>query len=140
YCFFFSSRRRHTRSKRDWSSDVCSSDLGGLGWLFTGDIGKGTEEAIVRNFSQLRIDVLKVAHHGSDTSTSEVLLAEAKPQIAWIGVGRNNRYNHPKKEVITSLEQANISIYRTDEDGAIQYKFKDKQGAMERFLKQNRLE
>ena len=130
----------HDQKDANENSLAFYTEIGGLGWLFTGDIGKGTEEAIVRNFSQLRIDVLKVAHHGSDTSTSEVLLAEAKPQIAWIGVGRNNRYNHPKKEVITSLEQANISIYRTDEDGAIQYKFKDKQGAMERFLKQNRLE
>lgn len=130
----------HDQKDANENSLAFYTEIGGLRWLFTGDIGKGTEEAILQNFPQLMIDVLKVAHHGSDTSTSEQLLIQTKPQAAWIGVGRNNRYHHPKEEVLSSLEQANISIYRTDEVGAIQYKFTNDSGKMETFLKENRLE
>lgn len=122
------------------NSLVFYTEIGGLSWLFTGDISKSVEEAILRNYPALSIDVLKVAHHGSDTSTSEVLLEKTKPRFAFIGVGRNNRYNHPKKEVIEGLENAQIEILRTDLDGAIQYKFKEDKHVIETFSTQKRLE
>ena len=63
--------------------------------------------------------VLKVGHHGSNTSSSMDFLKQVKPQISVIMVGEGNDYGHPKKEIINRLEKINTQIYRTDEDGTI---------------------
>ena len=63
--------------------------------------------------------VLKVAHHGSKTSTTEDFLAAAQPRLAVISVGRDNNFGHPAPEVIERLRKNGIKIYRTDEDGAV---------------------
>ncbi len=98
--------------------------IGGKRWLFTGDLGMDGEKKLLERFN-LQVDVLKVGHHGSKTSTSEKFLEEIKPSIAIISVGRNNRYGHPTAEVLKRLEHT--TIYRTDLNGAIRYKF-DAQG------------
>lgn len=92
-------------------------------WLFTGDIEESREKSFVKNFPDLEVDVLKVAHHGSDTSTTEVFLEQYQPNEALISVGKNNWYNHPSNAVIDRLNHQNIRIYRTDQDGAIRYKY-----------------
>lgn len=92
-------------------------------WLFTGDIEENREKSFVKSFPDLKVDVLKVAHHGSDTSTTEVFLNQYQPNEALISVGKNNWYNHPNNAVIDRLTQRNIKIYRTDQDGAIRYKY-----------------
>ena len=66
------------------------------------------------------IDVLKVGHHGSKTSSSKEFINEIKPNYSVISVGKNNRYGHPNKEVLD-----NSKIYRTDEDGSIMSKIKN---------------
>ena len=63
--------------------------------------------------------VLKVAHHGSKTSTTEEFLAAAQPRLAVISVGRDNNFGHPAPEVIERLQKNGIKIYRIDEDGAV---------------------
>ena len=63
--------------------------------------------------------VLKIAHHGSKTSTTENFLAAAQPRFAVIGVGRDNSFGHPADEVVERLQERGIKIYRTDEDGAV---------------------
>lgn len=91
--------------------------------LFTGDIEEEAEKAILREFnSGLRSTVLKVAHHGSKTSTTEDFLNEIKPKIALIGVGQDNTFGHPNGQVLERLERIGAKIYRTDEMGEIAIK------------------
>jgi competence protein ComEC len=66
-----------------------------------------------------QVDVLKVTHHGSENGTSEEILDFLKPKMAVISVGKNNRFDHPRKEVLERLKLRNIEIKRTDEIGDI---------------------
>lgn len=88
--------------------------------LFTGDV-ESAETNILNSYSTeaLRSTVLKVAHHGSKTSSSEKFLEAVKPKIALIGVGENNKFGHPNSEVLQRLNDINCKIYRTDEMGEI---------------------
>jgi competence protein ComEC len=88
-------------------------------FLLTGDIEKEAEHEIINNFSRLKADVLKVAHHGSATSTTNQFLRLAEPKFAVISSGRNNIYGHPAKDVMTRLKGEKVTIYRTDENGDI---------------------
>jgi len=92
------------------------------GWsmLLTGDMEKEVEQKLVwRQILTKQVTVLKVSHHGSATATSEELLEVLKPKVAVISVGKNNRFGHPREEVIKKLEVKNIEIKRTDFDGEI---------------------
>lgn len=99
--------------------------FGSTTWLFTGDMYIENEATLIEHYPNLQIDVLKVAHHGSKTSTSDVLLRHVRPKVALISVGENNRYNHPATEVIDRLEGHHINIYRTDEEGAVEFHYKE---------------
>ena len=77
------------------------------------------ERQILPALSPASIRILKVAHHGSRTSTSQALLDAWKPQIALISSGRGNRFGHPAPDVIQRLEAAHVRVYRTDRDGQI---------------------
>ena len=87
--------------------------------LLTGDASKKTEEYILGKYNIGKIDVLKVGHHGSKTSTSEELLKELQPGLAIISCGKNNRFNHPHKETIDKLKEYKIKYLRTDISGTI---------------------
>jgi competence protein ComEC len=87
--------------------------------LFTGDISKKLEDYLVRT-SDLKADILKVAHHGSKYSSSQNFLGKTLPQIAVIEVGKNN-YGHPTKEVLERLASVGAQIYRTDTDGTLKF-------------------
>lgn len=89
--------------------------------LFTGDIEEKAEKEILQeiNPSCLETTVLKVAHHGSKTSTTTDILKEIKPKIAFIGVGKNNNFGHPNNQIIEKLQDYGVKIYRTDENGEI---------------------
>jgi len=87
-------------------------------FLFTGDIEEATEKKLLIWQNILQSDVLKVSHHGSATSTNSEFLDKVNPMIAAITVGKNN-FGHPSQKVIERLEDKNIKIYRTDEDGTI---------------------
>nr|WP_256438992.1 DNA internalization-related competence protein ComEC/Rec2 [Virgibacillus sp. MSJ-26] len=118
---------------RDTGSDnenslVIYTEIGGKSWLFTGDVGVETEKEIMKNYSRLSIDVLKVGHHGSKSSTDESFIKHIEPLYALVSVGENNTYGHPAKEVIDTLEDNGVFIMRTDQQGAIIYKFKDNEG------------
>ncbi|MEK9173158.1 MAG: MBL fold metallo-hydrolase [Patescibacteria group bacterium] len=88
--------------------------------LLTGDIGQNVEKYLVKKLgSQLKTDILKVAHHGSKFSSSNEFLGVVNPKVAVIEVG-DNRYGHPTPEAIQRLSEANIlKILRTDQDGTI---------------------
>lgn len=88
--------------------------------LFTGDIEDIAEKELVNKYKEnLKSDVLKVSHHGSKTSTSIEFLEYVKPEIALIGVGKNNKFGHPNEDVIEKIENSGVKIYRTDINGEI---------------------
>lgn len=94
--------------------------------LFTGDIEEKAEKEIlakyINNSKILKSNILKVAHHGSKTSTSKGFLEKVKPSIAIIGVGKENKFGHPNYNTLEDLRRINCKIYRTDEDGEISIK------------------
>lgn len=120
------------------NSLVLFTQLGGLNWLFTGDIGERTEKELMERFEHLNIDVLKVAHHGSKTSSKAFFLHFIKPNYALISVGRNNRYGHPAEETIVGLEEVQATIFRTDLLGAVQYRYRKEDGTFEYFINDDR--
>jgi len=100
------------------SSIVIHASLGEFDALLTGDAYKDVDRLIASTFTHV-VEVLKVGHHGSDTSTDSLLLATARPELALISVGRNNRYGHPAPEVLDRLERSGASVRRTDREGSI---------------------
>ena len=82
-----------------------------------------TRKDILENYNISNIDVLKVGHHGSKTSSSKKFIDETNPKYGVISVGKNNKYGHPNKEILNTL--SNSKIYRTDEDGSIMFKIKN---------------
>src|SRR3989338_920196 len=87
--------------------------------LLTGDIEAKAERQIILSGANLDADILKVAHHGSKTSTLAEFLYEVSPQVAVIQVGTKNRYGHPTQEVLSRLENFGVKLYRTDVDGGV---------------------
>lgn len=95
---------------------------GDISILFTGDVEKKAEQYYVNKYKHfLNSDVLKVAHHGSKTSSIESFIEEVKPQLSLISVGIKNKFNHPSEEVIERIIQHGSVIHRTDESGALLY-------------------
>lgn len=90
-------------------------------FLFAADTEKDGEEAILSTGAEIKCNLLKVAHNGSDTSTSEEFLKAADPDIAVISVGADNSYGHPKNEIIERLLKNDITVYRTDYDGTVSF-------------------
>lgn len=88
-------------------------------FLFMGDAEKLSENEILDSGSDVACDVLKVGHHGSNSSTSKEFLDKVTPKIAIISCGKNNDYGHPHKATLTNLKKHNVKIYRTDIDGTI---------------------
>jgi competence protein ComEC len=104
---------------RNDDSLVFEIRYGDVAMLLTGDISADVERAILPQLTPAPIRILKIAHHGSRTSTSQELLDAWKPQIALISCGRGNRFGHPAPEVTTRLQAAGVKVYRTDLDGQI---------------------
>lgn len=89
-------------------------------FLLTGDAPKASEyKMIALNESLLDVDVLQVGHHGSDTSTSLLFAKDVSPEIAVISVGKNNRYGHPHKATLGTLESVGARILQTAKEGTI---------------------
>jgi competence protein ComEC len=89
-------------------------------WLLMGDASIAIEHSIIENYPHLQTDYIKVGHHGSNTSTCATFIATINPKEAIISVGRNN-YGHPHQEVISILNNYDVSIRRTDLEGTITY-------------------
>lgn len=111
---------------------VLYAEFGGLSWLFTGDLEAKGEKELLEN-ERLKVDVLKIGHHGSKGSSTEVFLQKLNPTYAIISAGKNNRYRHPHKEVLERLTENHIKIFRTDLQGAIQYNFLQNNGTFLTF-------
>lgn len=99
---------------------VVMLDVRGVKLLFTGDAESEIEEELVSRYGDsLRADVLKVAHHGSATSTTEEFLSAVSPALAVISAGESNPYGLPSRKIITRLENVGAHICRTDLDGTV---------------------
>ena len=105
------------------NSNVIYIELNNYNFMFMGDAGVDKEKDILERHNISNIDVLKVGHHGSKTSSSKSFINKINPKYSIISVGKNNRYGHPNKEVLNNLERS--KIYRTDEDGSIIFKIKN---------------
>ncbi len=99
------------------SSLVIYTEIANKKLLFTGDIGEVTEKYLIDNYDLNNIDYLKVAHHGSKTSSSKYFLNEVQPKYSLISAGKNNFYGHPNKDVLNNLSESNI--YITNEVGSV---------------------
>ncbi len=121
------------------NSLVCKLNYKNYSMLFTGDIEAIAEKAILKKYSKnlniLKSDILKVAHHGSKTSSITEFIEKIKPKYAIIGVGEDNKFGHPSDNTIQNLEKANIRIYRTDKMGEIEIKTNGKEIKINEFLK-----
>lgn len=102
------------------NSNVIYTELNGYKFMFMGDAGVEKEKDILEKYNVSKIDVLKIGHHGSKTSSDKNFIDEMNPKYSVISVGKNNRYGHPNKEVLNNLD--NSKIYRTDINGEIQIK------------------
>lgn len=100
------------------SSIVLQLNFGDEKYLFMGDAETKAENS--RNWE--KVNVLKVGHHGSNTSSSENFINAVSPEIAIVSVGPNNSYNLPKNEILERLKKINTTIYRTDQDESIYLK------------------
>ena len=105
------------------NSNVIYTELDGFKFMFMGDASTTAEKEILDKYNLLEIDVLKVGHHGSKTSSGKEFINEINPKYSIISVGKNNRYGHPNNEVLNNLEKS--KIYRTDMDGSIMFKIKN---------------
>ncbi|MEI4619122.1 DNA internalization-related competence protein ComEC/Rec2 [Bacillus cereus] len=110
------------------SSIVLWAKLGGFTWLFTGDLEEKGEQRIIKQYPELRADILKVGHHGSKTSSSAAFLHLIQPQKAIISAGERNRYGHPHQQVLERLLELDIEIWRTDKQGGVFYVFEGERG------------
>ena len=105
------------------NSSVIYTEFNNYKFLFMGDAGVEVEEDLLEKYNLQDIDVLKVGHHGSKTSSSKSFIDEINPKYSIISVGKNNRYGHPNDNVLVNLEES--KIYRTDQEGSIMFKVKN---------------
>ena len=99
------------------TSIILKITYGNTSFLFTGDAERAAEQAVIGK--DLSADVLKVGHHGSETSTSYVFLREIMPKYAVISVGKDNSYGHPDDAVMSRFRDADVKVFRTDVQGDI---------------------
>ena len=105
------------------NSSVIYTKLNNYKFLFMGDAGVEVEKDLIEKYYLQNIDVLKVGHHGSKTSSGRNFVDNINPKYSIISVGKNNRYAHPNKEVLDNLKDS--KIYRTDQDGSVMFKIKN---------------
>ena len=105
------------------NSSVIYTELNNYKFLFMGDASVEVENDLIEKYNLQDIDVLKVGHHGSKTSSSNNFINKIKPKYSIISVGKNNIYGHPNEIVLDNLEDS--KIYRTDVNGSIMFKIKN---------------
>ena len=101
------------------TSIVLRIDYGETSFIFTGDAEREAEQVLLNSGVNLAATVLKVGHHGSDTSTTYPFLREIMPQYAVISVGTGNSYGHPTEDTLSRLRDADVAVFRTDLQGDV---------------------
>ncbi|MED4127857.1 DNA internalization-related competence protein ComEC/Rec2 [Shouchella miscanthi] len=114
----------HPTNDRKWSGNdqsiVLYGSFHGKSILLTGDLEEEGEMHLLNSFPNLEVDLLKVGHHGSRTSTQEPLLDQLRPKIALVSAGVNNRFGHPHPDVLKRLQARDIQVYQTNVDGTVE--------------------
>lgn len=100
-------------------SPIIKIQYGKTSFLFTGDAQKDVEKEIISSDEDISADVIKIAHHGSSTSTTKEFLNKVHPSIGVISVGSDNSYDHPNMDTLKRLKDSNVQLYRTDKDGTV---------------------
>lgn len=116
-------------------SMVLTGRFGGQQFVFTGDLDRAGECAVLEHYPGLHADILKLGHHGSRTASDERFLDQLHPQWVIISAGRFNRYHHPNDEVVASLRQRQIKILSTQQYGMIRYAYTRQRGHWQTTLK-----
>lgn len=107
------------------NSNIIYTEIRNIKFLFMGDAGIDVEDDLLIEYELKGIDVLKVGHHGSKTSSSKQFIDAINPDYSIISVEKNNRYGHPNDDVLNNLKYS--KVYRTDQDGSIMFEInKDK--------------
>ena len=104
---------------RNDDSVVIEAVDGDVAFLLLGDVSADVERSLVPQLTPARVRILKVAHHGSRTSTSQALLDAWHPQLALISAGRGNSFGHPARDVLERLAAAGVRVLRTDQSGQV---------------------
>lgn len=102
---------------------VLLANLGTKNLLFTGDIGQLEEKKLIETYPNLSVDILKIGHHGSKTSTSEEFIQQLEPIDSIISCGNKNLFGHPHIETLNTFQRNEVSIFRTDQQGMIYYEW-----------------
>ncbi len=110
---------------------IIRADIDGNGFLFMADAEAGTERRLIEDKKDISCDILKVGHHGSNTSTVRDFLERANPQYAAISVGKGNIYNHPHLATLKQLEKRGIETLRTDIEGDITFNIENRKIVVE---------
>ena len=106
------------------NSNIIYTKINGIKILLMGDAGIDVEKDILSKYNLSNIDILKVGHHGSKTSSSKIFIDKINPLYSVISVGKNNWYGHPNEEILEILKDTDI--YRTDTNGSIKFKIRNK--------------
>lgn len=111
-----------TSNEENDRSLVLSFNILNKDFLIMGDAPSWIENKIMNDYDKIPCDILKLGHHGSDTSSSERFIQYTSPEIAIVSCGKNNKFGHPSKSVVNTLNKYHIPIRRTDLEGTITYK------------------
>lgn len=107
----------------------------GTNWLFTGDLEETGELLLLKNGLLPQVNVLKVGHHGANTSSTQPFLSQVSPELAIISVGEGNKYGHPTAETLQKLIDIGSNVWRTDQLGDIELRSSDGQIWLQSVLK-----
>ena len=108
---------------RNEDSMVLVGAFGQLKFMFMGDLDRQGERNVIQRSPDLRVDVLKLGHHGSRTSSDPEFIRQLLPRIGIISAGRQNRYGHPNQETIITLGKNNVKSISTQKYGMIRYRY-----------------
>ena len=108
-------------TKENDRSVITMAKIGNKKFLFTGDAEKATESDLLTEKLNIDCNVLKVGHHGSNSSSTAAFLKAASPEYAAISVGKDNMYSHPSNKTVTALKNCGAKVYRTDKNGDISF-------------------
>lgn len=111
-----------TSNEENDRSLVLSFNILNKDFLIMGDAPSWIENKIMNDYDKIPCDILKLGHHGSDTSSSDRFIQYTSPEIAIVSCGKNNKFGHPSKSVVNILNKYHIPIRRTDLEGTITYK------------------
>lgn len=120
-------------------SMVLTGNFGGQSFIFTGDLDRQGEQAVLQRYPDLRIGVLKLGHHGSRTASAPQFLDALRPQIGIISAGRFNRYHHPNDDVVEELKCRSIRPLSTQQYGMIKYNYRGQSGKWQTKLRGDEL-